>query len=1259
MSEPTPGQREMFPEPPETPPDNGPPRTEDTILDGVARALAVPDDHLPPDLGKPVPVPVPNFADPNRPKTCLEVDFPIVPINELSRLEGNAGKPIYQMSKWWARRRSCVFRAMLIAAAMEAPQNPDDAHQAVWDVYYANHQQAGNFGHLKVLDCFMGGGTTLVEGSRLGFQVAGVDLNPVAWFIVKNELACPDPDQVKAFFDRIEEEVKPQVQPFYATDCPRGHKGRWFDTRTGQPANADPATLPPEQRRHYRYEGPEVIYTFWAKHGPCQRQHQHGGSHRTPVFRSPVIAEKRLGVKYMELTCKQCKTTFHAELGSARMAPGAERVILPSETPFTELSQPFANLLAQYDEGKKPDRLARIRQLEALVDAEPGLKCPKCRAFAGEWVKNILDKHLHPGGKWAHVKKKDFKIRPERNSMKPVYCYLLIHPVWLKGSPGEVNGRELGGYAEAMPDADAAWYEERLKGLKLIEVRGRIKLAEEGAVVGVGPASRAGPEAPTASRVGQEMAQPARHDGGAARLAAPTGWVGPASRAGPEAPATARHDGGAARLAAPTQEAPEEEDEGGTEAEERKKYGLPRYITLAGGTRLDTRNGTVPEEAHFTCGACGLRSDLRVAVKDSSKSAPVTPYALQGYCPDCAADGHIYGGRYFQAPTANDFARLVAAERDWAQRRDADLADCWPREEIPHTYMTHQANFALPDQGYTHWWKMFNPRQLLVHASLLKAVNQNDASADLQYQALGAIQQYLRNQNMFCIWDRGYDKIAPFFSNSNYAAKLRPVENSVFGTLGRGNWTSTVEGVIEGVTWARHPWEVASPEYRDAHHESRIALKDRVLPGADTRCMSATELGEKPAQPQTYDLAITDPPFGDNVFYSDLANFFYVWLRLPLRLVYPNEFDRRNEQNLPATPNDQEAVKPRTLPEHEANDHYRNLLTPCWLAVHRVLKDGGLLAFTFHHSEDEQWAIVLQSLFDAGFVLEATYPVNSDEAKGENASFGAKGTEYDMIHVCRKRLAEPTRVSWVVMRRWVKNELERLRPLLESYKARRLSEADMRVILRGKALEFYSRHYGEVYTTEEEPLSIRNALLGINQLLDEDPSNPGERPPSIIQPGVAYQFLRLFRGKTLLPRDDVGKQLRGTGISLRALEEQGWVSEENKWVHCVPIPERFEMARQRPRKQMKTEIDQAHFLIGAALPDSGVNIEQELDRDTWMVRRSVEAVLDWYHRTAPQPDIRQAAGVARDLLRRHIEQRRAQRASEQRSLFDDLDDDIE
>src|SRR5262245_11184309 len=87
-----------------------------------------------PNLGKPIRATVPDFSNPKRPKTCLEVDFPIVPINALSQLEGNAGKPIYQMSKWWARRRSSVFRAILIAAAMQAPVRKNADGSAVLDL---------------------------------------------------------------------------------------------------------------------------------------------------------------------------------------------------------------------------------------------------------------------------------------------------------------------------------------------------------------------------------------------------------------------------------------------------------------------------------------------------------------------------------------------------------------------------------------------------------------------------------------------------------------------------------------------------------------------------------------------------------------------------------------------------------------------------------------------------------------------------------------------------------------------------------------------------------------------------------------------------------------------------------------------------------------------------------------------------------------------------------------------------------------------
>ena len=500
---------------------------------------------------------------------------------------------------------------------------------------------------------------------------------------------------------------------------------------------------------------------------------------------------------------------------------------------------------------------------------------------------------------------------------------------------------------------------------------------------------------------------------------------------------------------------------------------------------------------------------------------------------------------------------------------------------------------------------------------------------------------------MFAFWHKGRDHFAPHFGNPNYASKINSIEVSHW-TRGYGSWPSVISSIFEGMDWLSRPWEAWFPSDKAAGSE-RVYPDDPPSTNGQLLCGSSSDLSS--AEDATYDLVITDPPFGDNLYYADLANFFHVWLRLPLQKQYPELFGPTT------TPNAQEAIKLRSLPEEEANARYRGLLTACWIEAHRTLKDGGLLAFTFHHSEDAQWGIVLESLFDAGFILEQTFPVASDEMKGEGGAMGAKGTEYDIIHVCRKRLEEPQSVSWPKMRQWVKAELKRLRALLESYKARELSDADVRVILRGKALEFYSRHYGRVYTSEDAELSIRHALLGINQLLDEDTGEPGERPPTVFQP-VCYEFLRLFGNRASLTRDEVSKSLRGTTLAPKEFVDHGWTEERNKVFYRVPVRERFEICRQRPRKEMKTDIDQAYFLIGAALADSGVNIETELDND-WQKNggrvfhsRAVEILLEWIGKTSVEPELQQATSVAIRLLRASIDKHRAQIAEE--LLFPDM-----
>ena len=288
------------------------------------------------NAGKAISLETVDFSDPQRPKTCLEVDFPILPVNQVAAIEGNAGKPIYQMSKWWARRRSSVFRSILIAAATRAPDDPAEAAKRVWDVYYGNHGKKGAFSRLKVADIFMGGGTTVVEGSRLGMEMYGADLNPVAWLVVKNELSDVKRLEVEALLAQIKTEVRPQIMPFYACDCPRGHKGTWrhISTRQVMGDEFNPLALAPEARCNYAYCGPEVIYVFWAKHGPCQVT---GCGHRTPIVSKPEMAVKKLTVKAWSHRCPSCEKAFDVEEQDARMAPDVPLIVAESEAAHTLL----------------------------------------------------------------------------------------------------------------------------------------------------------------------------------------------------------------------------------------------------------------------------------------------------------------------------------------------------------------------------------------------------------------------------------------------------------------------------------------------------------------------------------------------------------------------------------------------------------------------------------------------------------------------------------------------------------------------------------------------------------------------------------------------------------------------------------------------------------------------------------------------------------------------------------------------------------
>jgi putative DNA methylase len=665
---------------------------------------------------------------------------------------------------------------------------------------------------------------------------------------------------------------------------------------------------------------------------------------------------------------------------------------------------------------------------------------------------------------------------------------------------------------------------------------------------------------------------------------------------------------------------------------------LPEQVTCpeSGVTFYTTeKGGTIPKRSTFACAVDGSQNDVLEAIKHSGKTGALAPYAVQGIDPTGDPEE-----KFFAAPS--NTRQWEALLYEWEERKDSDLKGYWPTCEVPYGFMTHHLNGGIPNHGFTHWWKMFNPRQLLVHSLLLKAIATNkEASAQTKVAVLGVFQQYLRNNNLFCFWNM-QRALEPMFSNNNFHPKSTMVESSVFTGIARGDFAASAKKLMEAAEWSESPWEIAT--FDGEGHSEKIPINDRVLHEAVLECSSASELSSLPDS--SHDLVVTDPPFGGLLHYAELSDFFYVWLRLVLKLNKPDHFTSEY------TPKALEAVSNEARRPGEADEFYQRILTDCWREAFRVLKPGGILAFTFHHSEDEPWVGVLESLFDAGFYLEATYPIRSDETKGEG-EFGSKKIEYDIIHVCRKRLSEPQAISWARLRRLIVDDVRRIKDLLSQHQKEGLPAADLQVIKRGKALEYFSRHYGKVFIEQGREFTIREALVGINQLLDDDTvgvAGGPEAPPSNAEP-YTRQFFRLFYETTHVPRDQMQKFLRGTGIAPSDFEERGWCSEKNKVFTFTPPIDLARAWKGTSRKGMARDFDQAMFLVGGCIEGSSIRVTDTLESPNFAPHPATAEIVDWLTRHGGSQEIRFAAQRARTIYRDWLGKNKA-KAQEQMQLFD-------
>lgn len=155
-------------------------------------------------------------------------------------------------------------------------------------------------------------------------------------------------------------------------------------------------------------------------------------------------------------------------------------------------------------------------------------------------------------------------------------------------------------------------------------------------------------------------------------------------------------------------------------------------------------------------------------------------------------------------------------------------------------------------------------------------------------------------------------------------------------------------------------------------------------------------------------------------------------------------------------------------------------------------------------------------------------------------------------------------------------------------------------------------------------MSVLEALIGINQLLDEETGGVKEAPPNNAEP-FTRMLLRLFDGKGDLDRDQIQKFLRGSGSAPSDFVDRAWVYEEKKVFYLrAPLDIALEWVGKH-RKGMISDYDQAMFFIGACFEGSGINATETLSNPNFQPHPALGALLTWFKTHGADSQIRSAA----------------------------------
>ena len=210
----------------------------------------------------------------------------------------------------------------------------------------------------------------------------------------------------------------------------------------------------------------------------------------------------------------------------------------------------------------------------------------------------------------------------------------------------------------------------------------------------------------------------------------------------------------------------------------------------------------------------------------------------------------------------------------------------------------------------------------------------------------------------------------------------------------------------------------------------------------------------------TFDAVIVDPPYYDAIQYGDLSDFFYVWLKRSIGHLYPGVF------GTPLTPKQQEVIESRAdrkSPEYISHDEFERRLQRALGEMARVVKNDGMVAIVFAHTDVEAWERLLRALRSANLVVTTSWPMRSEREARSTAHISAVLSS-SVVLVCRPHLAEQQGFYDDVVRALEDRIAERL----DAFEAMGLVGADYFVSAIGPAFEVFAQYSRIVKLSGEE-----------------------------------------------------------------------------------------------------------------------------------------------------------------------------------------------